>query len=64
MNLPIFPQLASETGGLIKVGRYDDQEESGVDNGELSEECSSNSTFVCVSTHMPFNSVMILVLTL
>lgn len=40
--MPLFPQLASEAGLLMKVGRYDDEGESGADNGEVFEECSSN----------------------
>lgn len=42
MNVPRSPQLTSEAGGLMKVDRYDDQGELGVDNGEVFEECSSN----------------------
>ncbi|XP_039974310.1 CAP-Gly domain-containing linker protein 4 [Xiphias gladius] len=34
-------QLASEAGVLVKVVSCDDQGESGVDNGEVFEECSS-----------------------
>ncbi|XP_026225976.1 CAP-Gly domain-containing linker protein 4 [Anabas testudineus] len=41
MNVPRSPQLTSEAGGLMKVDRYDDQGELGVDNGEVFEECSS-----------------------
>lgn len=38
-----FSQIASEAGVLVKVGSYDDQGESRVDNGEVFEECSSKS---------------------
>ncbi|XP_022620094.1 uncharacterized protein LOC111235813 isoform X1 [Seriola dumerili] len=34
-------QLASEAGVLVKVGSCDDRRESGVDNGDVFEECSS-----------------------
>ncbi|KAI3361213.1 hypothetical protein L3Q82_013419, partial [Scortum barcoo] len=37
-------QLACQTGELVKVGSCDDQGESGVDNGEVFEKCSSSLT--------------------
>ncbi|CAK6964362.1 uncharacterized protein LOC121906240 [Scomber scombrus] len=39
----ICNQMASEAGVLVKVGSYNDQGESGVDNGEVYQECSTRS---------------------
>lgn len=40
-SLPPSPQLSCEAGVLVKAVGCDDQGESGVDNGEMLEECSS-----------------------
>ena len=40
-NLSSFPKLATQAGVLVKAGCWEEQGESGVDNGETSEECSS-----------------------
>ncbi|XP_044215426.1 uncharacterized protein LOC122987562 [Thunnus albacares] len=36
-------QMASEAGVLVKVGSFNDQGESGVDNGEVYQECSNRN---------------------